>query len=187
MFAYILFEEDLVSRLRQETKGAFLNNPRSPDIQYLEEKCPNLNAVWNETLRLSAYSSSVRYIMEDTIVGGKTLRKGNRVMIPNRQLHFNHEIFGEDVDEFKPTRFVNNSKRLQSRSWKPFGGGSTICPGRFIAKQAVISFVTMIIHRFDIDTVGEKKFPEMEDGNPVLGIMSAKANDDLRIKLTRRE
>ncbi|KAF4633489.1 hypothetical protein G7Y89_g4633 [Cudoniella acicularis] len=186
MFSYILFDPELVSLIGEETNGAFADGD-IPDIKYLEEECPHLNGIWNETIRLSAYSSSVRYIMEDTTIGGKILRKGNRVMIPNRQLHFNASTFGEDAKSFKPTRFFNNEKLLNSKSWKPFGGGTTICPGRFIAKQAVILYVAMILHRFDLEIAGERKFPKMEEGNPVLGIMSAKAGDDLSVKLRPRK
>jgi cytochrome P450 len=84
MLAYMIFEPDLLHVIREETTLAFLNgDSQSPDVKYLDEKCPRLNDIWDEIVRLSAYSSSMRYIIEDTIVDDKILRKGNRVMIFN--------------------------------------------------------------------------------------------------------
>ena len=184
MLSYMLFEPELIGIVREETRGSFTHG--EPDVKYLEEKCPRLNGIWDEVLRLSAYSSSVRYITEDTIIGGKMLRKGNRIMIPNRQLHFDEKVFGDRVKDFKSARFLDNDVLTRSLSWRPFGGGTTLCPGRFIAKKSVIAFVAMLLYRFDIALLGEQRFPRFEEGNPVLGIMSSKKGDDLSIQLTAR-
>lgn len=185
MLTNMLFEPGLFQIVRDETKSCFIDG--KPDMKQLEEGCPRLNGIWDETIRLSAYSSSVRYITDDTPIGGKILRKGNRVMIPNRQLHFNESVFGDRVTEFVSTRFVNNSALTRSMSWRPFGGGATMCPGRFIAKEAVTAFVAMTVQRFDIELAEQQNFPRLEDGNPVLGIMSSKGGDDLLIRLIPRE
>ena len=184
MLANMLFEPGLFQIVRDETKACFVDG--KPDMKRLEANCPRLNGIWDETIRLSAYSSSVRYITDDTLIGGKLLRKGNRVMIPNRQLHFNERVFGDRVQDFVSTRFVNNPDLTRNMSWRPFGGGTTMCPGRFIAKEAVTAFVAMIVQRFDIKLAGQQEFPRLEDGNPVLGIMSSKGGDDLLIRLTPR-
>lgn len=185
MLTNMLFEPGLFQIVKDETKACFVDG--KPDMKQLDENCPRLNGIWDETIRLSAYSSSVRYITDDTLIGGKILRKGNRVMIPNRQLHFNESVFGDRVKDFVSTRFVNNPGLTRNMSWRPFGGGVTMCPGRFIAKEAVTAFVAMIVQRFDIELAGRQEFPRLEDGNPVLGIMSSKGGDDLLIRLTPRE
>ena len=59
-------------------------------------------------------------------------------------------------------------------------------PCRFIAKQAVIAFVAMVVQRFDVVAVGQQEFPRLEEGNPVRGIMSRGDGDDLSVKLTQR-
>jgi cytochrome P450 len=182
----MLFNPELLERVREETKGSFPDGNR-PDMKYLEENCPQLNGIWNETLRLASYSSSVCYASQDTHIGDKIIRKGNRVMIPNRQLHFNEQTFGKNVHNFDPERFVNNEGILKNSSWRPFGGGATICPGRFKAKQAVLCYVAMVLQRFDIEVAGPRRFPTMEEGNPVLGIMSNKDGDDILVRLTPRK
>ena len=183
MLSYMLFHPELLDLIRKETKPAFVNGSCTPDVAYLNNKCPLMNGIWNETLRLAAASSSVRYITEDTVVGGLNLRRGKRVMIPYRQLHFNEEIFGDQVTQFNARRFIDNPSLLRSPSWRPFGGGATMCPGRFVAKQAVITFIAMVLNRFDIALDGPQPFPSAKEGNPVLGLMSNLPGSDLRVKL----
>jgi cytochrome P450 len=166
---------------------AFSEGKSTPDVDCLNNECPLTNSVWNETLRLSAASSSVRYITEDTIVGGLKLRKGNKVMVPYRQLHFNEEIFGDRIAEFNPRRLYDNPALLKSPSWRPFGGGATMCPGRFVAKQGVISLIAMALHRFDISLEGKQPFPMAKEGNPVIGLMSNQPGSDLSVRLSPRK
>jgi cytochrome P450 len=183
MLAYILREPGLIDVVREETKPAFQH--LQVDFQYLNDDCPKLAALWNETIRMTSYSASVRYVTEDTFIGGKLLRKGNRLMIPYRQLHFDERIFGDTANTFEADRFIKKKNLTRSDSWRPFGGGLTMCPGRYIAKQAVIMFVAMVLHRFDIELADEQQsFPEPELGKPVLGIMSNKSRQDLKVRLS---
>ncbi|MCJ1268396.1 hypothetical protein MMC22_008284 [Lobaria immixta] len=61
----------------------------------------------------------------------------------------------KDAQEFKLIRFlgVANAGLAKGKSYRPFGGGSTYCPGRFGAKQEVFMFVATVLARFDISTV----------------------------------
>ena len=181
----MLFEPELFAVVREETKAAF-NTEGHPNFDYIDKKCPRLTGIWNETMRLSSYSSSVRYITEDMRMGGKILRKGNRVMIPNRLLHFNGEIFGGDVAEFRSRRFVDNASLVRSPSWRPFGGGITMCPGRFVARQAAVTFVAMLVQRYDAELAYPQQWPKIEEGNPVLGIMATKTGEELFVRIKAR-
>lgn len=42
----------------------------------------------------------------------------------------------------------------RSKSFRPFGGGTTYCPGRFVARQEVYMFVVVVLHRFRIEVMG---------------------------------
>lgn len=136
---------------------------------------------------MSAYSASVRFITADTVIGGKVLRKGNRLMVPYRQLHFDESIFGDDIQDFSPERFINKTNLTRSDNWRPFGGGTTMCPGRYVAKRSVLIFVAMLFHRFDVEMAGHQPMPAAEEGKPVLGIMSVKEGEDLKVRLTPRK
>ena len=130
MLAYLVSRPGLVAAVRSEVALAFDISGRL-NFHYLNDSCPQLAAIWSETVRMTAGSTSVRYLTADTVIGGKTLRKHNRVMMPSRQLHFNEEIYGQDAHRFDPERFTTNKALLKGSSWRPFGGGTTMCPGRF--------------------------------------------------------
>lgn len=183
---YVLHAPSLIEVIRNETKPAFAKDGKI-NLEYLHRKCPQLDAIWNETIRMTAYSASVRFLTEDTIIGGKILRKGNRLMIPYRQLHFDQDTFGETAESFDHERFLKNKRLAHNSNWRPFGGGKTMCPGRFVAKRSVLLFVAMLVQRFDIEMDGYQSMPAADEGKPVLGIMSIKDDDDLRVKLTVRK
>lgn len=65
--------------IRQEVMPAI--NDQSVDEKYLAEQCPRLDSLINEILRLSVTSSLGRTIIDTTVVGGKTLQKGNKIMV----------------------------------------------------------------------------------------------------------
>ncbi|KAI2469099.1 cytochrome P450 [Annulohypoxylon bovei var. microspora] len=207
LLAHLLGTPGLLATLRAETDVAFdesghLDPARLHDAQH--NQC--FEAVWNETIRMSAYASSVRFITRDTIIGGKVLRQGRRLMIPYRQLHFDEDVFGPGINEFRPARFgfdVTATGRKENKengahqnltrgdSWRPFGGGVTMCPGRYIAKRSIHIFIALLLHRYDVESVGPRTVPEAEMGKPVLGIMSVKEEAEagevkVKVKLTSR-
>ncbi|PYH93254.1 cytochrome P450 oxidoreductase [Aspergillus ellipticus CBS 707.79] len=179
-----------INAIRTETNPAFLTptNPL-PDLTYLHNHCPLLDALWNETIRMSTYSASVRLITADTPLGGKILRKGNRVLLPSRQLHFDPAFFGADspVDEFRPERFVGKGSRNLARGdvWRPFGGGVTMCPGRYVAKRFVLLFVVLVLRRFDVEMV-ERRLPVADVGKPVVGTVSMREGEEVWVRVTER-
>ncbi|RAL17622.1 cytochrome P450 [Aspergillus homomorphus CBS 101889] len=194
LLTYILqYGPHYIDLIREETAPASPSGPKTsiqdPNLAHLHDNCPLLNAMWNETIRLSAYSASVRFLSADTVIGTKILRKGNRLMIPYRPLHFDASIFGVEypVTEFHLKRFmVKHGQTLTySDNWRPFGGGSTMCPGRHVAKRFVMLFVSILLHRFDIEAV-TKNVPAADEGKPVLGLMSVKEGEDLLVKVWPR-
>lgn len=185
MLTYLLHNPELLSTYRRETEVAF-SGARLVDPFLLQdtEKCPQVDSIWNETLRLSGWSASVRLITKDTIIGEKLMRKGNRVLVPHRLLHFDESIFGRDAHAFRPERWEKGMTR--NPSWRPFGGGKTTCSGRFLARFSVTTYVATLLRRFDISMVGNPQFPQADEGRPVLGIMSIKEGNDFKVELRPR-
>jgi hypothetical protein len=186
LLSYMLQAPSLVQVIRDETRAAFSEDGKI-DLEYLHRQCPQLDAMWNETIRMTAYSASVRFITEDTIIGGKILRKGNRLMIPYRQLHFDQGVFSKTAESFDHERFLKNVNLTQNSNWRPFGGGNTMCPGKYMAKRSVLLFIAMLLQRFDIEMDGYQPIPAPEEGKPVLGLMSVKDGEELRVRLTARK
>ncbi|KAK2612085.1 hypothetical protein QQS21_001934 [Conoideocrella luteorostrata] len=184
-------EPRLIDAFLVETSPAFKGGQLvSPSI--LWEHSPLLESVWLESLRLSSNAASVRHVDHDTMVGGKRMRKGNRVMIPYRLLHFDTAVYGEDSQSFRPDRFSEKGMRTSGHaltrgpSWRPFGGGKTLCTGRHAAKHATLIFVATFLRRYHVEMVGNPPRPEADLGRPVLGISSWKDGHDFTVRVSPR-
>lgn len=192
MICHLLQNPSLMDTIRAETAAAFGPAGNITNLAHLHQNCPELDAIWKETMRLTGAAASVRTVTADTVIGGRTLRAGNRLIIPYRQLHLNEHIFGEDIRTFRPSRFLDKKtktgERVRMEHFRPFGGGSTICPGRFITKRAVVIVVALLLRRFDISMAGgHQPMPTADEWRPVLGVVDVKPGDDMRIRLTPRK
>lgn len=129
--AYLLHNEDLLGAVKSETKKAFRPDG-SLDMSHLLDECKLLASVCDEALRLSVDSLGLRTVKQELTIGGKTLSPGRVILMPYRQGHFDTQVFGSNPTEFDPYRFLDKKRLQRSTSWRPYGGGSTYCPGRFI-------------------------------------------------------
>jgi cytochrome P450 len=79
LVAHLAWDPKLLGHIQQEVlpamKGGILNE------KYLLDQCPKLASLVDEILRLAVSSSLARVIMEPTVVGGKTLQPGNKIMV----------------------------------------------------------------------------------------------------------
>ncbi|KAM0011917.1 putative 11-oxo-beta-amyrin 30-oxidase [Helianthus debilis subsp. tardiflorus] len=102
-----------------------MSGDRKLDIDGLN-RLKNINMILHEVLRF--YSPGVgirRMIHEETKVGNFTLPSGSHLMLHLMLLHYNTEIWGDNVNEFNPERFaedVSNATKEQA-SFFPLGGG----------------------------------------------------------------
>lgn len=137
-------------------------------------------------------SSSIRTVVSDTIIGDFILQSGAKVLIPYRQLHFDKATFGANAQEFDSGRFFRQRNLHKSPGYRPFGGGSTYCPGRFIARQEVVAFVAFVLKRFELEVPNAEKdgipntFPRLEEMKPCLGVMGPVQGNDIIVSIRRR-
>lgn len=188
MLAHLLFDPALLAAIRAEIAPAITRT--SIDTEHLLASCPLLNAVWDETLRQTAFTASVRYLTADVVLPGSpvVLRAGNRIMMPQRQLHYDESIFGADARTFDAERFLKNPKLRTSGSYRPFGGGTTLCPGRHLAKVACLAFVAGLVGRFDVRLEDETQgFPEPAEEYPTITLVDIRPGTDLRVVVRRRD
>ncbi|KAF2758981.1 cytochrome P450 [Pseudovirgaria hyperparasitica] len=150
VLAHILHDEHLHSTIKHEIKASIAANPHL-DLPAALELCPSLMAVYNESLRHITSSLSVRSVAADTEIAGKLLRKDGIVTMPYRPMHHDASLWGPQADTFDPARWTSAQKDLtKGKEFRPFGGGSTYCPGRAIALKAVLTFVGIAFTRFDV-------------------------------------
>ncbi|KAL8962323.1 MAG: hypothetical protein Q9193_001244 [Seirophora villosa] len=194
VLAHILYDPSLFASTRAEAISAVRSSASPNSLAANLDKCPHLNAVLNETLRITSSSSTIRNVVGSFTLGGKRLRKGTKVLIPARQLHLDDRAFGVDAKSFDAERFLEKKDLVRSSNFRPFGGGTTYCPGRFIAKREVLTFVALVLARFELSlpksgTNGATTpiFPRIEDGKPCLGIMGPRLGWDTRVQVQKVE
>lgn len=194
--AYILYNPMLLATLRDEISPAMSGGTAGLEYR-LEQQCPRLRAVYLEVLRLTASSSTVRGVQYNTNIGDRVLRSGANILIPYRQLHLNPDLFGENVEQFDPERFLRNENLSKSPSFRPFGGGRTYCPGRYLAEREILTFVALALHRFEISFAAGKhakagggvspEFPQVDKKKFCLGIMEPVKGDDIILDIRPRQ
>lgn len=157
----------LLAEVRSEIEQNALVAPGTISFPALRDKCPLLNSIYKETMRLTAPMTSARMVHEDTIIGDQfLLRKGAIVQIPGGILHKDATIWGPDVASFNPRRFQHNwagsktdeagnvssekGDQVHASAFRGFGGGTSLCPGRFIAQMEIISLTAAVVCAFDL-------------------------------------
>ena len=167
----MLFDPKLLQAIREEVAPS-ISSDGKVNIYNLVDYSPLLNAAFNETLRMTSVNSSARNIEAPVIVGNKCLEANGKIMMPYRQLHLEESVFGPETKSFNAYRFLVNQNLSRSPNFKPFGGGSTYCSGRFIAKREVLAFVALAVHRYNLLLKDpNQSFPRMDETKPTLGIM----------------
>ncbi|KID84965.1 cytochrome p450 [Metarhizium guizhouense ARSEF 977] len=185
--AHIVYDKELLDIAREEMEPAWQSGEL--DVKHLTSNCPRLDAIFSETLRQRTNTFGWRVVKEKTVIRGKELQPGTPVIIPMRVLHTNKRLWGVDVDEFDPGRFLNKTTARQPY-YRPFASGPTYCPGRVLAKRETYAFLAILLRRFDVTLLeppaspGTKQaFPLMETQRPPTGVKGPKPGMDLFVRL----
>ncbi|KAL8935169.1 MAG: hypothetical protein Q9216_005555 [Gyalolechia sp. 2 TL-2023] len=197
LLAHTIFDRSLLASIRMEIAPAVKGG--KIDINYLvdEARCPILNAAFNEALRYTSAATSGRVVISPTSVGGKMLYPGARVLMPYRLGHFDEHQFGPNANDFDPQRFLKKKGLANNPAYRPFGGGSQYCSGRFLARREVVGFLAFALDRFEMDlnstgagSAAEpvpQRFPRQDVNKPNLGIISPMPGDDIRVSIRHRK
>ncbi|MCJ1247982.1 hypothetical protein MMC30_005197 [Trapelia coarctata] len=184
---------------------------RTLDISLLKTRCPLLLSTYQELLRHHSSNASVRWVMQDTLLADKyLLKKDGIIQMPSKVMHADTEIWGPTAAEFDPRRFIKVDPTIKEEinggvsgmgavgekaekapkqhpaSFRAFGGGSTLCPGRFFATTEIMSVVAMFLLRFDIEPVGGRELVlPTQVGNSLATSIQAPTTD-VRVRVRRR-
>lgn len=162
-------------------------------ISQLKERCPLLLSTYQETLRLQTHNTSSRWVTKDTLLAGRYLLKaGNVVQMPGYPVHAMPSIYGSDAETFNPHRFVkSNSKQEKTEkqhpaSFRSFGGGATLCPGRHFATAELCAATAMFVMQFDMEPVKEEwSLPDWAHGKVASAVPPP--TKDVKVRVKRRE
>jgi cytochrome P450 len=159
------------------------------DLLSIKTNCPILTSTLQEVLRHRAVGTSVREVMEDTILDGKYfLKKGCTLLIPTDVLHSDRILWGDDVAEFDHRRFLKlpGKKVPNPVAFRAFGGGTTLCPGRHFASTEIMAVAGMLIARFEITPV-DGHWPNVEIKDINLWAQIVEADPNFEIDVAPRE
>lgn len=160
----------------QDTKNLVI------DIDRVRSSCPLLLATWYELLRVYGDSPVARYVYEDSIFKVKyQIKKGAIIMTPIHLHNFDVDIWGADVEEFRPTRFLKENGEVDENLVKHlnvFGlPGMHQCPGRYLGLNITLSLVAKVLLSFEMaprdgDALGKGVVPKRKEtmlGLPAMG------------------
>lgn len=162
-FLRILTIPGLVDQCREELVTAGYTELRPSEfIDVIPAKVPRLRSFLQECFRTHIISSSIREVLEPTqlSVGDKTwrLEKGGVVNLQSALLHSDEDTHPQ-AKQFKPWRFLEpalgGDGENPTKGLKPFGGGTSYCPGRVFAEKQIIGFLAAMIMRYDINIVSK--------------------------------
>lgn len=96
------------------------------------------------------------------------------------------EVFGPNPEKFDAGRFITKPSLAKDPSFRPFGGGLTYCPGRFMAQKEITTLVVLLFGNLGVTLHdANPKFPTMETRKPCLGMMGPVSGEDLLVKIKR--
>ena len=164
----------------------------------LRDRSPLLSSTWNELLRLYARGASSRLVLEDTWLDNKYLLKKNMVVqMPTAVMHSDPAVWGPDAHSFDPRRFMksvddnNRGKPAAAKSgaaYRPFGGGSALCPGRHFVTMEVMTLTAWLVLRYDMEPLGrggEWVIPEQKQESLATNVFPP--GEDIKVKVIERK
>ncbi|KAI9783662.1 MAG: hypothetical protein M1839_003510 [Geoglossum umbratile] len=165
MLIEILQDPDLHQRVRAEVMTVVLAPESEGDSAARLDPgkladLPLLKSIYMECLRLYASIPLTRMLRTNMDVDGYTLRAGNFILAPSYLAHYNEDAWstpGHPAHTFWAERFLrkgNETTKVASGDFFPYGGGLFACPGRHFAKQELLAAVALMLIKFDFEFIG---------------------------------
>ena len=205
-FVFFVFSRPALLRSIREEIAAVLLTCESEgdlvthtlDVTKLKEKCPLFVSTYQEILRMHSLGATVRLVLQDTILQDRyLLKKDGVVMIPAAAVHSDPSVYGPTAGEFDAYRFMKkggddgNSGKYESRipkgAYRAFGGGTSLCPGRHLAVTEILTFVALLVMRFEMTPANavDWKVPEPDQSNMATAVPAPKG--DILVEVRARE
>ncbi|KAF8372682.1 hypothetical protein PRIPAC_79111 [Pristionchus pacificus] len=109
------------------------------------------DAVIKESLRHYPLASFVvsRECEKSTSLGGIPIEKGEYLLTDTWSMHMDKEIWGEDAEEFRPERWLEESSRARV-AFQSFGEGPRMCIGMRLAYMEEKTAIAHVLKNFRI-------------------------------------
>lgn len=142
IFYFLARHPGVFVKLRDQILQSFgpYGIPSNIEFKELRDSIPYMTSVINEALRVApVIPLNERVALQDTTLprGGGIdgtepvfVPKGQQVLIPTYAMTRRTDLWGPDVEEFRPERWEENGGRKFGFEFIPFGGGARQCLGR---------------------------------------------------------
>jgi cytochrome P450 len=149
-----------LAKLRQEIDDTITDRNTIPSYNLVSTRLPYLDACIKETFRVH---SSTGFMNErvvpagGAVIDGSYVPAGTIVGCSSWVIHRHKPTFGEDVDVFRPERWLEAStakKEIMEKVLCPFGFESRLCLGREIGLFEVFKISATLISKYDVGFFG---------------------------------
>ena len=159
LFYYLLKNPECYSRLQREVDEnfpAFGVKALEDPVDYTKaQKLLYLHACLQETFRIhpaTGFNNERVVDPQGAIICGERIPGGTIVSCSSWVLHRNKEIFGEDVDSYRPERWLGDSEDVKemNRAMFQFAQGNFSCIGKNISMMEMMKVVPAILRAFHV-------------------------------------
>lgn len=178
---------EIQTKLRAEIRANLppLSDPSTTPTADDVDKVSYLHAVCNEVLRfIPSVPLTMRVAAKNSTILSHPIPKGTTIIISPWAVNRSPELWGEDVDEFKPERWLsddghaNNTGGADSNySFLTFLHGPRSCIGRQFALAEFACLIAAWVGRFEMELADKDFVPE------IVGGITAKPKGGLNVKL----
>lgn len=153
----------VAARLRAEVDGVLGPSPVAGDWEWMKQ-FPYLEAAHSETQRLRAVAPYIGLASNaDCVVNDTFIPKDTAVLVSTIGEGLHETQFPQN-ETFNPERWLFEHKphpdEDPARKLFPFGGGSRLCPGRFLALTEIKMVISMLVRNFEFELVDGAPPPE---------------------------
>ncbi|KAF0532036.1 cytochrome P450 [Gigaspora margarita] len=141
---YLAKNPDVQDRLRKEILEVFIDCNHSPTFDEIDQ-LKYLECVFKEVLRIAPpVPLLTRYNAKDEVMNGYVIPKGTPLMIPIYAIHHDPSIWGDDAEDFNPSRWLDPEikSKVTSSNYLAFSAGPRSCLGM---KMAHLEFKTLLL------------------------------------------
>lgn len=161
---HVLKNPSVLAKLQAELDAANLPFPASYEVT---QHLPYLQAVIKEGLRIHPPVGQVleRIVPSSglTLSDGRVIPAGTIVGMNGWVMTRNKEVYGEDVEAFRPERWLRGDfesehsaearlQRMKDVDFS-FGGGNRVCIGRHLATAELFKVTATLFGRYSVSTI----------------------------------
>ncbi|KAF2102472.1 cytochrome P450 [Rhizodiscina lignyota] len=166
-FYYVLRTPGVYSKLVKEIRDAGATG-LFPYTQ--TQKMPYLDACIKETFRMhpaGRFGSERVVPREGATICDEHIPGGSVVVINAWPIHRRRDIWGDDVETFRPERWLENEERAKRMysMLSQFGHGNFICIGKNISLLEMYKVTAATLNEFDVELVDPEREWKLLAGN----------------------